>query len=379
MNLIEDYTNCRKLSEQIAQPLKIEDYGIQVAKFASPVKWHLAHTTWFFEEMLLKKKDWYTEFNTQFSFLFNSYYNAVGNRVAQGERGNISRPLVTEVYDYRKHVDENMNRLIKEATLEEIQIIITGINHEQQHQELMFTDLKIALFDNPTLPVYNESISKQLIGKKQEWISIEEGVYEIGHKGEEFSYDNELGNHKTYIQPFEISSELVSAGEYLDFIKAGGYERFELWLDEGWSWVNQNNIKAPLYWIEKDDQWYEYTLGGLQKLNPKKALSHVSFYEANAFANWKGHRLPTEFEWEVSANNFKWGDRWEWTYSAYLPYPNFKIADGALGEYNGKFMINTMVLRGASCATSPNHSRNTYRNFFAPHHQWQYSGIRLIK
>jgi ergothioneine biosynthesis protein EgtB len=260
------------------------------------------------------------------------------------------------------------------------EVVTLGLHHEQQHQELLITDLKYIFGHNPIFPVYKEGFSlTEVLNNASGFASILAGVYEIGFTGEGFCYDNELGRHKVYLDDFEISKALVTNGEYLDFINDGGYQRFDLWLDEGWQWVNSRRVEAPLYWHKIDGQWRTYTLGGLQKINPDSVLCHINFYEAAAFAEWKGMRLPTEFEWEIAATQLNWGQRWEWTHSAYLPYPKFSKAPGAIGEYNGKFMINQMVLRGGSTATSPDHSRATYRNFFHPHLQWQCTGIRLIR
>lgn len=380
--LLEKFKETRNYSVELCKPLEIEDYIPQPVDFASPPKWHLSHSTWFFEEMILKKyfKD-YKIFNPHFSFLFNSYYHAIGERAIRTERGTNTRPTVEEVYEYRKHVDSHIEKLLennKNSKLEEL--IILGINHEQQHQELLITDLKHTFSYNPTHPVYK--IGFNLTAQENEtagWLKIPEGIYEIGFKGEGFHFDNEKGRHKVYLHDFEISKHLVTNGEFLEFMKDGGYENFKYWLDEAWNWVCENEIKSPLYWQEIEGKWFSYTLEGLKPIEPNHILTHISFYEAQAFAAWKGLRLPTEFEWEVAANQLNWGKRWEWTYSAYLPYPKFKIAEGAVGEYNGKFMINQMVLRGSSTATPKGHERKTYRNFFHPKYRWQITGIRLAK
>ena len=259
------------------------------------------------------------------------------------------------------------------------ELTVLGINHEQQHQELLITDLKYTFSHNPTYPKYD---LKPWINDHNEdvgWQKIKEGIYEIGHRNDGFCFDNELGNHKVYLEPFEISRSLVTNGEFIDFINNDGYSNSKYWLDEGWSWINNNNISKPLYWYNIDNEWFYYTLGGLVKIDPDAIISHISFYEASAYAAFRGCRLPTEFEWETSSKHLKWGKRWEWTNSAYLPYPGFIIKEGAVGEYNGKFMINQMVLRGGSVATSNGHSRKTYRNFFHPNMQWQFSGLRLAK
>ena len=367
---------------EICAPLKIEDYIPQPVDFASPPKWHIAHTTWFFEEMILKKFDSkYQEFHSQFGFLFNSYYNTIGNRTFRADRGNITRPGVDEVMAYRQYVDEHMKSLLNLNQSDDlIKLLIIGINHEQQHQELLLTDLKFALGHNPIFPVYKEEFNLLKDKNNQDgWLQIKSDVYEIGHKTEGFCFDNELGRHKVYAHDFSIAKGLVTNAEFIEFIEADGYQKFQFWLDEGWAWVNKNQIDSPLYWHKINGEWHYFTLSGLKKVDPNAILCHVSFYEANAYATWKGYRLPTEFEWEIAADQLDWGKRWEWTNSAYLPYPGFKIADGAVGEYNGKFMINQMVLRGGSVATAEGHSRKTYRNFFHTSFQWQYSGIRLAK
>ena len=342
----------------------------------------MAHTTWFFEELILSKYlDNYPVFNKEYSFLFNSYYNNIGERVARNQRGMLTRPSVEDVYKYRAYVDEHIAILLSATSLMEVKkLIILGINHEQQHQELLLTDLKYTLSLNPIFPVYDATTN--LVSDCNEttgWLKLSEGIYSIGHNSKGFSFDNELSKHKVYLNDFDISKSLITNGEFLEFIEDGGYENFNFWLDDGWSWVLNENITKPLYWHKIDGKWFYFTLAGLQPIDANAVLSHVSYYEANAFAMWKGCRLPTEFEWEVASEKMDWGKRWEWTNSAYLPYPGFKIDKGAVGEYNGKFMINQMVLRGGSVATATGHSRNTYRNFFQAHSQWQFTGIRLIK
>ncbi len=382
IELLETFSQVRSRTTQICQPLKTEDYIPQPVDFASPPKWHLAHTTWFFEEMILKKfSPDYSEFHKEFSFLFNSYYNTVGKRVIRADRGNMTRPTVKEVFEYRSHVDAQIQKLLSHNLSAEIEELITlGLNHEQQHQELLITDLKYTLGHNPLFPVYDsENTFSSIQNQNSGWIPMDEGVYEVGFEGEGFHFDNELGRHKTYIQSFEINQALVTNGEFLEFIESGGYQNFNFWLDEGWNWLKNNSITTPLYWHKIDGEWWHFCLSGFKKIDPNAILSHVSFYEANAYANYKNMRLPTEFEWEVAADKFNWGSRWEWTNSAYLPYPNFQTMKGAVGEYNGKFMINQMVLKGASVATAKNHSRRTYRNFFHPKYQWQFTGIRLVK
>ncbi|AIZ43064.1 ergothioneine biosynthesis protein EgtB [Cellulophaga baltica] len=380
--LIYQFEKTRAHSVALCAPLAPEDYNAQPVAFASPPKWHLAHITWFFEEMILKKYDEnYVIFNKDFSYLFNSYYQTVGERAARSLRGAMTRPLIEEIYSYRTYVDQHIVALLKSKLSLEIETLVTlGIQHEQQHQELLLTDLKHTFSFNPLHPIYHEKFNLvQDTNKEEGWLAMPEGIYEIGHQGDGFCFDNELGRHKVFLHDYQLSKGLVTNGDFIAFIAAGGYQEFKYWLDEGWSWVQEEKITAPLYWIQKDGTWFYYTLAGLKPVDVDAILSHVSFYEAQAFATFKNMRLPTEFEWEAASEKFNWGKRWEWTYSAYLPYPNFKIADGAVGEYNGKFMINTMVLRGSSVATSEGHERNTYRNFFHPKYRWQYTGIRLAK
>ncbi|NAS29389.1 ergothioneine biosynthesis protein EgtB [Flavobacteriaceae bacterium R38] len=381
--ILDFFLQTRKHTEDICIPLETEDYVVQPVVDVSPPKWHLGHTTWFFEEFILKKYvPGYKLFNDDFSFVFNSYYETVGKRVIRSDRGNLSRPGVSQVYEYRKYVTKNLEHFITEKELsDEIHNLIEiGIHHEKQHQELLITDIKFILGNNPLLPEYSSDFKENPIENFQrEWIHIPEGVYEIGHNDNTFCYDNELGRHKVFLHDFEISNKLVTNKEYIDFIEAGGYQAFYLWHAEAWDWVNQKNIKAPLYWHKIEEEWYQYTLSGLKKVILDAPVTHISYYEAFAFSQWKGLRLPTEFEWEASQAYFKWGSRWEWTESAYSPYPGYEKADGALGEYNGKFMVNQKVLRGGSVATSNHHTRHTYRNFFHPYLQWQFTGLRLAK
>ena len=380
-HLVDRYKQVRKRTEVLCENLSPEDYIPQAVEFTSPPKWHLAHTSWFFEEMILNKyiPD-YSNYNEDFSFLFNSYYNSIGQRINRSQRGLITRPGVKEVYAYRRHVDAHMEELLKSKQGAELnQLTILGLNHEEQHQELLITDLKYTFSLNPTYPKYTNEPFIADKNKQSGWLSMNEGVYDIGHTNDGFCFDNELGKHKVYLHNYEISQELVTYGEYMEFVNSDGYTNPMYWLDEGWAWVNNNNVSHPLYWHNVKGDWFHYTTSGLEKIDPTAILSHVSYYEAVAYANFRGRRLPTEFEWEAASDHFEWGYRWEWTNSAYLPYPQFKIKEGAVGEYNGKFMVNQMVLRGSSVATSPNHSRNTYRNFFHPNAQWQFSGIRLAK
>ncbi|WP_426474609.1 ergothioneine biosynthesis protein EgtB [Chryseobacterium balustinum] len=382
-NWAEKYLEIRNYSVEICKPLEIEDYVVQPIVDVSPPKWHLGHTTWFFETFILEPNFHdYQIFEAQYNFVFNSYYETIGARVIHTDRGNLSRPSVSDIYKYRKYVDEQMNAFLNSEFLtEEIKPLLElGLNHEQQHQELLMTDIKYILGHNPLFPTYkNEMISEKIYSQAIGMLSFSEGVYEIGFEGKSFCFDNELGRHKVYLNDFEIADRLVSNSEYLEFMKAGGYEDFRHWHAEGWEWVKQNDAKSPLYWHLIDGKWMNYTLNGLQELDLNDSVCHINFYEASAFASWKGMRLPTEAEWEVASNHFEWGSRWEWTNSAYLPYPGFKKEAGAVGEYNGKFMVNQTVLRGASEATPKGHSRNTYRNFFQTGLKWQFTGIRLAQ
>lgn len=377
------YIEVRSYTEKLCEPLETEDYIPQPIVDVSPAKWNIAHTTWFFEEMILKKHlEGYKVFDEHFPHLFNSYYNTIGTRTARDHRGDISRPTVKQVFEYRKYVDEHMSSLLEGEVPDDVgELVLLGINHEQQHQELFVTDLKYTLSVNPLFPVYREGFAPEedIESASPEFVELESGIYEIGSDGQGFFFDNECERHKVYLGDFAISSGLVTNAEYIQFIDAGGYSDHRLWHSEGWDWVNQNEIEAPLYWHQRAGGWSTFTLAGLRPLVLDAPVCHISFYEASAYAEWKGMRLPTEFEWEAANNKFNWGKRWEWTGSAYLPYPGFKKPAGAVGEYNGKFMINQMVLRGASVATPAGHSRPTYRNFFHPHLRWQFTGIRLAK
>ncbi len=381
-SILDFFLETRKHTEHLCTPLEIEDYVVQPIIDVSPPKWHLGHTTWFFEEFILKPHaKGYQVFNEDFSFVFNSYYETIGKRVVRADRGNLSRPSVQKVYDYRHYVTKAMQDLFSENQNQELlDLLEIGIHHEKQHQELLLTDIKYILGNNPLLPIYSNDFKEHPIEKhQQEWVSLEEGVYEIGHNSEDFCYDNELGRHKVYLHSFEISNKLVTNQEYIDFISSGGYKKFDLWHAEGWDWVLTNNIEAPLYWHKIDGEWHYYSLKGLLKVDINAPVTHISYFEAFAFAQWKSCRLPTEFEWEATQQYFPWGKRWEWSESAYLPYPNYKKADGALGEYNGKFMVNQKVLRGGSVATPVKHTRPTYRNFFQTNLRWQFTGLRLVK
>lgn len=385
----------------------------------SPTKWHLAHTTWFFETFVLK--EWVTGYQSEvpeYAYLFNSYYNAAGDMHRRDLRGLISRPTVTDSHRYRRSVDERISELISKANEEllgELEpIIILGIHHEQQHQELLLTDIKHVFAQSPLFPVYRNGKDAALrradgAGHRPcQFVSFEEATVEIGYAGSGFYYDNEGPRHRALVLPFALSNRPVTNGEFLAFIEDNGYARSEFWLSLGWTTVNEQRWRAPLYWLERDGEWWNFTLSGLRPIEPNEPVTHISYFEADAYANWAGARLPTEFEWERAAGDLPmngnfvesetfhpttaaplgpgqgklhqmYGDVWEWTRSSYSPYPGYRAAPGALGEYNGKFMCNQYVLRGGSCATSQTHIRKTYRNFFQPEKRWQFTGIRLAR
>ncbi len=410
-HLISRFKAVRDFSEQLAEPLEIEDYVVQAMENTSPTKWHLAHVSWFYETFVLDKaREDYRSLHPQYSYIFNSYYLQTGEPHSRSKRGLLSRPTVREVYEYREYVNREILKFLENATGDQLEeygpVIEIGNNHEQQHQELMVTDFKYMFAQNPLLPAYKEI--KQPESKATPamgWVSFDEGVYEIGNKGDEFTYDNERPTHRVFLEPFELGDRLVTNSEYLEFMEDGGYERSELWLDDGWATVNERGWDSPLYWFQRDGAWHCYTLSGVRKVNPHEPLTHVSHYEADAFARWAGARLPTEEEWEVGAGDLPYkgnfveegyfhprplqehgeglkqmyGDVWEWTKSAYDAYPGYEPLPGALGEYNGKFMCSQYVLRGGSCATSETHIRKTYRNFFYPDARWQFNGIRLAR
>lgn len=405
--LIDQYRSCRQLSEQLVAPLSEADCQLQSMPDASPAKWHLAHVSWFFETFLLRRFDpSYRVFDDRFGHLFNSYYNAIGSQFSRPHRGLLSRPSLEEVLAYRHHVDLAMEQLLTQHTDAAVTDLTTlGIQHEKQHQELLLTDIKHALYQNPLLPAYsahpNHQTSKSL--PPLTWSTFPEGLYEVGYDGKGFSFDNERPRHKVYLNAFKLANRPVSNGEYLAFIEDGGYQRSEFWLSDGWAWVNESQATAPLYWRQMEDGWHLYQLTGLQPLPLSSTACHINYYEASAFAAWKGKRLPTEQEWEVAAGHWRgqvndvsagelqtqaaddkalsqlFGDVWEWTASAYLPYPGFTPFAGDAGEYNGKFMSGQFVLRGGSCVSPANHVRASYRNFFYPHQQWQFSGLRLAE
>ncbi len=403
------YRAVRETSLEIAAPLEIEDQVVQSMADVSPTKWHLGHTSWFFEEFLLGPRlPGYRPFDERFGYLFNSYYETVGPRHARPRRGLLTRPTLREVLRYRVHVDAHMARLIDSIDTdgESSAIVELGLNHEQQHQELMLTDLKHVLSCNPLEPAYRsdlESSANAAATTPLGWIAFGEGLREIGTDGgTAFCFDNETPRHREWLEAFELADRLVTNGEYLEFIRAGGYQQPTLWLSDGWSVVQQQGWSHPLYWC--DELETEFTLAGRRPLDPASPVCHLSYYEADAFARWAGARLPTEAEWETAAAGLPvegnlmdrdalrplpaatgtglrqmFGDAWEWTRSPYGPYPGFRPAAGAIGEYNGKFMCSQFVLRGGSCATPAGHIRAGYRNFFYPHSRWQFTGLRLAR
>ena len=380
MTFLNQYRAVRAHSEALCAPLGPEDYVVQPIVDVSPPKWHLGHTTWFFETFLLRPHlPGYAIFDPAYDYVFNSYYETIGARVVRTDRGNLSRPTVADVYRYRHHVDEAMARLLAALPAELHDVILLGLNHEQQHQELLLTDIKYILGHNPLLPAYRVGAEDETTAPASPPVRLAAGLYQIGHEGDGFCFDNELGRHTVYLHEAELAGALVTNGEYQEFIEAGGYTNFRPWHAEGWEWVKANHVQAPLYWHHLGGAWHCYTLGGLAPVDPAAPVTHVSYYEAAAYAAWRGARLPTEQEWEAAAPRLQWGARWEWTESAYLPYPGFQKAPGAIGEYNGKFMVSQMVLRGASGATPAGHSRLTYRNFFHPPLRWQFTGIRLAR
>ena len=384
--LTESYLRVRDYSELICRGLETEDHVVQPIIDVSPPKWHLGHTTWFWETfVLIPHAPEYKFFHEDFSYVFNSYYETVGKRVLRTDRGNLSRPTVAGVYAYRAYVDEHMSRFLDSPDFSpELRALIDlGLNHEQQHQELLITDIKYILGHNPLLPAIEMPIQEHLHSSPGLPQRITAGLYTIGfqpgsQRRSNFYFDNELGSHTVYLNDTILAGNLTTNREYIEFIEAEGYRNFRHWLSDGWAWVNTNGIQAPLYWHQIDGTWFNYTFDGLQPVDPDAPVCHVSHYEADAYARWRGQRLPTEFEWEAASKSLNWGQRWEWTNSAYLPYPGFITAEGAVGEYNGKFMSGQMVLRGASAATPEGHSRPTYRNFFQPDKLWQYTGIRLV-
>lgn len=410
--LSEQYDRVRQQTLNLCRPLQTADYELQAAEFTSPAKWHLAHTSWFFETFLLKPNlKGYQVFHPQFGHLFNSYYNGIGQPYPRAKRGLLSRPSLDDVLNYRHHVDQQMSLLMADESLQPL--IELGLNHEQQHQELLLTDLLYCWSVNPMQPVYQALPSP--VAKTEspinDWLSFDGGIYRIGHKTSNgFAFDNEGPRHDVLLQDFSLAKRLVKNREYLEFINSGGYQQPEFWLSDGWAWVQREGIVAPLYWKNIEQEWQQFSLNGQRAIELDAPVTHVSFFEADAYARWVGARLATEAEWEVSArqadatqghfadagrfsprpvglseltqNNGlqqQFGDCWEWTASPYQPYPGYVPAAGAVGEYNGKFMCNQMVLRGGSCVTPAGHVRPTYRNFFYPHERWQFTGIRLAR
>jgi len=412
--LISDFRRVRSFTELMTQDLAPEDCVVQSMPDVSPAKWHMAHTTWFFETFVLRKYvPGYQPVVPEYAYLFNSYYNAAGDMHRRDLRGLISRPTVEQTRRYREVVNSHIAELIGNAddkVLADLDSLITlGIHHEQQHQELLLTDIKHVFAQNPLYPVFRQAKA----GNKSEnvspitFVDFDEGIVEIGHRGTGFSYDNEGPRHRVLVPAFSLASRPVTNGEYLKFIEAGGYRRTEFWLSLGWMTVNEQRWQGPLYWQQRDGEWWNFTLSGLRRVEPSEPVTHISYFEADAYANWAGARLATEFEWERVATqqsiqgNFVedehfhpqpaggqaasgqlsqiYGDVWEWTRSSYSPYPGYRAEPGALGEYNGKFMCNQYVLRGGSCATSRTHIRPTYRNFFQPEKRWQFTGIRLAR
>jgi len=383
---IAAFREVRGETERRAAPLSAEDQVIQSMPDASPVKWHRAHTTWFFEQFLLAPQvSGYRAFDERFNFLFNSYYVAAGPRHARPKRGLITRPSVAEVTAYRAHVDAAVESLIVNVASDRLRHVLKvleiGLNHEQQHQELMLTDILHAFSENPNSPAYDPGWRFPDRLSIEGWVDIPEGIRTVGHQERGFCFDNEQPAHRTLVGPVSIARGLVTNGDWLAFIEDRGYERPELWLSDGWATVAAEGWRAPGYWRQVDGRWFAMTLAGLAPVDPALPVCHVSYYEADAFARWAGKHLPGEAEWEVAARGGEldaaFGVVWQWTRSAYASYPGYRPVEGALGEYNGKFMINQMVLRGSSCATPRGHARASYRNFFYPPARWQFSGVRL--
>jgi ergothioneine biosynthesis protein EgtB len=408
--LAERYRDVRAATEALAAPLTPEDCAIQSMPEASPVKWHLAHTSWFFETFVLAGADRaYHPFDPRFAYLFNSYYDAVGNRLPRSQRGQLSRPTLSDVYRYRAYIDGQMLDLLESegSSLPSAATVELGLHHEQQHQELVLTDIKHAFASNPLRPAYREKAKRTVTTavSPPDWVIFPAGLHTQGHDGPGFAFDNETPSHQVWQPSFQLASRLITNGEYLEFMEAGGYERPEFWLSDGWAVCGEQRWRAPLYWEQQQQSWRLMTLAGMQTVNEAEPVCHVSFFEADAYARWAGARLATETEWEVAAarqtmaGNFLdsghlqpvpaspsaaplrqlFGDVWEWTTSAYSAYPGYRPLPGALGEYNGKFMCNQMVLRGGSCLTPAAHIRPTYRNFFPAKTRWQCAGIRLAK
>ncbi|NHZ87869.1 ergothioneine biosynthesis protein EgtB [Massilia sp. CCM 8733] len=403
MSMRDLYDGVRKRSLMLAEPLSDEDCGAQSMPDASPVKWHLAHTTWFFETFVLERfEEGFAPFHPAFRVLFNSYYNGIGERHPRAQRSLLTRPAMREVRAYRANVDARVARLLAAQPGDDLlHLLALGLQHEQQHQELILTDVKHMLAQNAMWPAYMDSaLPRAPSAAPLAWIAFDGGLADIGHAATGFCFDNELPRHRQYVAPFALASRLVTNGEYLAFIEAGGYREPALWLSEGWDRVCELKLAHPLYWQrDAHGQWHEFTLHGLQPLDAARPATHLSLYEADAFAHWMDARLPTEAEWEVACAGSgtatgglhpacapqgeglqqMFGECWQWTSSSYAPYPGYACAPGALGEYNGKFMLNQYVLRGSSCATPPGHARASYRNFFPAGARWQFTGVRLAR
>ncbi len=420
--MIQRFTQIRNLTEALCLPLHTEDYVIQSMPDVSPPKWHLGHTTWFLETFILVPfLKSYQVYCLEFNYIFNSYYESIGSRVQRCKRGILSRPTVEEVYQYRRLIDEKIAELLQCASSSELRaiepLLILGLNHEQQHQELLLTDIKHIFWTNSLRPTYhffkNSDFPQSNEKLTDQFIYFTQGLYTIGHEGAGFAFDHEKPRHKVYLEEFTIESRLVTNGEFLEFMKAGGYQTPSLWLSDGWNCVKKYGWNCPLYWEQQDDAWWSFTLLGMKRISTNEPVCHVSYYEAAAFAKWRNARLPFEAEWEIAAslkkiegnllekNHFHpipidtglysglnrdelklfqfFGDVWEWTASSFQPYPGFNPYSGCIGEYNSKFMCNQITLRGGSCVTPTNHIRHTYRNFFAPETRWQFTGFRLAK
>lgn len=409
------YQRVRNHSLRICESLAPEDCVVQSMPDVSPMRWHLAHTSWFFETFVLKEFGRHADIDSRFEYLFNSYYNTVGDQFPRHRRGLLSRPTLSEILAYRREVDRRLSDLFSRATDcsdRLLRIVELGLHHEQQHQELMLTDIKHVFSCNPLYPAFQDGQLKTASETPCHWTDFEEGVRRIGHDGDAFSFDNEGPSHRVFAEPFQLSRRLVTNGEYAEFVSAGGYQQPEHWLSLGWAKVRENGWTEPLYWIDRDDESFEFTLAGLVKRDQAMPVTHLSFFEADAYARWAGARLATELEWEIAAGTQEsaeeqqlgaedfferddpvhpghgsrgetldslFGSVWQWTSSSYSPYPGYAPPAGAIGEYNGKFMCNQYVLRGSSCATSRGHSRLTYRNFFPPEARWQFTGIRLAR